>query len=118
MADDANAAHAQERRAAVLRVIDRLLQAFQSTTRKKESDLRRQRALDGFFQQAKNLDGKTFADFQRDIADETIAHDHVHVSGEKISAFDIADKVHGAFFQTRINFAREFIALYFFLADG
>src|SRR5271167_271512 len=118
MADHANASHAPERRAPVLRVINCFLQTLQGSSRKKKTNLRRQRALDRLFEQAKNLDGKAFADFQRDIADETIAHDHVHISGEKISAFDIANKMHRALFQTRINLAREFIALDFLLADG
>src|SRR6266436_3493772 len=50
VADDANAAHTQERRATVLRVINRLPQALQSAARKQKTDLRRQRTLDRLFQ--------------------------------------------------------------------
>src|SRR5579872_543854 len=118
VANHANAADPQQRRAAILRVIDRLPQALQGAARKEKSNLRGQRALDGLLQQSENLYGKTLADFQGDIADESVTHDHVHVSREKISAFDIADKMHRELFQARVYLAREFIALDFFLADG
>src|ERR1700676_2560694 len=117
MADDANATDTQKRSAAVLRVINGLAQSLQSAARKKKSDLRCERALDRLFQQPENLHGKAFADFQGDIADEAVADNYVHVSGEKISTFDVADKMDRALFQTRVNLAREFVALHFFLTD-
>ncbi len=95
MADDADAAHAQERRAAVLRVINRLSQRFKGAFRKHPTHLRNQRAVDGSAQQAENLKRQAFANLERNVANESIADDHVHVAGKKISTLDIADKMHG-----------------------
>src|SRR6266849_577020 len=85
MPDHANTAHAQQRRAAVLRVINRLSQRLEGAFRKHPAHLRNQRAVDGSAQQAKNLKRQAFANLERNVANESIADDHVHVAGKKIS---------------------------------
>src|SRR5712664_3401667 len=80
MPDHADTAHAQQRRAAVLRVINRLSQRLEGAFRKHPAHLRNQRTVHGLPQQAKNLKRQAFANLQRDVADESITHDDIHVS--------------------------------------
>src|SRR5205807_6149394 len=89
MPDHANAAHAQERRAAVLRIINRLSQGLEGPLRKLPAHLGNQRAVHGLPQQPKNLERQAFANFQGDVAHEPVAHDDIHVAGKQIPAFDI-----------------------------
>ncbi len=117
MPDHANAPHAQQRRAAVLRVINRLSQRLEGTFRKHSAHLGNQRAVHGLAQQAKNLKRQAFANLQRDVAHESIAHDHIHIPGKKIAAFDISDKMHRAFLEPRVNLARQLVALDFLFTD-
>src|ERR1700693_1875178 len=67
VADDAHSAHAEQRRATIFGVVDSFFQTLQRSTRKKKSYLRCQRTLYGLFQQTKNFQRQTFADFKRDV---------------------------------------------------
>src|SRR5207245_10109468 len=115
--DNANPAKPELRRAPILRVINRLSQNLKGPLRKHPTHLRNQRAVDGPPQQSENLKREAFANLERDVANESIAHDHVHVTGKKISAFDIADKMHGTLLQPSVDLARQFVALNFFFTD-
>ena len=100
-----HAAHAQQRRAAIFGVVDGFFEAFQSAARKKEAHLRCQRALNGFFEKAKNFECQTFANLQSDISYEAVADDYIDDTGEKIAALDVADEMHGGFFEASVDFA-------------
>src|SRR5467141_4501551 len=115
--DHANAAHAQQRGAAVLRVINRLSQRLEGAFRKHPAHLRNQRTVHGLPQQAENLKRQAFANLQRDVAHEAITHDDIHVAGKQIPAFDIADKMHRTLLQSGVNLARQLVALDLFFAD-
>ena len=118
MADDGDAADAEQRRAAIFRGIGAFAEAIEGVFREHVADLRFQAALDGFFQHAADVLDEAFADFQGDVADEAVADDHVHVAAENVAAFDVADKIQMELFEARGGFADEVVALHFFFADG
>src|SRR6266571_1602719 len=114
--DHANAADAQKRRAAVLRVINRLLQALERTLGKHGTDLRNQRTLQRPAQQPENLQRQAFTNLQRDISYKSVANNDVHVAGKKIAAFDVPHEMYRAFFQPRVHLARQLVAFDLFFA--
>src|SRR4029077_19670188 len=114
----AHAPHAQQRRAARLRVINLLLQSFQRSPGKQESNLRSQRTIHRLPQQPKHLERQPFANLQRDVSYESIADNHVHFARKQVATFHVAHKMHCALLQSRIHLARQFVALDLFLADG
>ena len=61
---------------------------------------------------------QTFAHFQRDVADETVADNDVGISGINIAAFHIADEMNGQRLEQRSRRAGQLIALVLFFADG
>ena len=95
MADHANAAHAQQRRAAVFRVINRLLDPLESASRKQIAQLRNHRnyCID-LRSNSKICNASAFANLQRDVADKAVADDHIHVARKQIPAFHIPHKMH------------------------
>src|ERR1700688_345554 len=105
VADDAHTAHAQQRRAPIFGVVDGLLQTLQRSTRKKKSHLRCQRTLYRLFQQTKNFQRQSFANFKRDVTDKPVAHNHIHNSRKKVAAFHVAHEMDRAFLQTGFTFA-------------
>ena len=117
MPNHANAAHAQQRRAAVLRVINRLTQGLEGAFRKHSAHLRNQRTVHGLPQQPKNLERQAFANLQCDVTHESVAHNHIHIAGKQIAAFDIADKMNRTLLQPRVDLARQFVALNFLFTD-
>jgi len=56
--------------------------------------------------------------FKNDVADETVAHDHVHVILEQIVTLDVADKIQIQLLAELEGFQREFVALGIFRADA
>src|SRR6267143_2358472 len=78
--DHADAADTQQRRAAVLRVVDRLSKRLEGAFRKHCAHLRKDGSVQRLFQQAENLKRQSFANLQRDVSHESVAHNHVHVS--------------------------------------
>src|SRR5208283_1779619 len=118
MADDAYTLNTQQRRAAVLGIVEALLEIGEGLAREQKSDLaadgRLQRLLE---QEAHRLD-HAFGDFQRDVADEAVAHQHIGLAVVQIAPFDVAHEVHGQLFDQLVRFAREFVALALFFADG
>src|SRR6266850_553001 len=78
--DHADAADTQQRRAAVLRVVNRLSQRLEGAFRKHRAHLRKDGSVQRLFQQTENLKRQAFANLQRDISHESVAHNHVHVS--------------------------------------
>src|SRR5882724_131464 len=117
MTDHTNAADAQQRRAAVLRIINRLPQRLESSLRKHSPHLRKERTIDRLPQQPKNLKRQAFANLQRDVADKAVADDDIHAARKKIPAFHISHEVYRTLLQPCVNLARQFIALDLFFTD-
>src|SRR5712692_746330 len=88
-----DAADTQERRAAVFGIINLLLEILEGAPREQRAHLRGQRAPQRFLQQAGDELGHALAGLQRDVADEAVADDHVHVAGEDIAALDVAHEI-------------------------
>src|SRR5262249_2995367 len=59
-----------------------------------------------------------FGDFERDVADEAVADDHVATAVVEIAAFDVADEVDRQLLEQREHFFRQLVALALFFADG
>src|SRR5438876_6555420 len=114
--DHANAADAQKRRAAVLRVINRLLQALERTLGEHGTHLRNQRTFQRPSKQPENLQRQAFTNLQRDISHKSVANNDVHVAGKKIAAFDVPHEMYRAFFQPRVHLARQLVAFDLFFA--
>src|SRR5260370_23554318 len=117
MPNHANAAHTQQRRSAVLRVVNGLLQPLEGPLGEQRTHLRKDGTPQRLPEQPKNRNRQPFANFQRDVSHETIANDHVDVAGKKIAAFDVSDKLHRALLQPRIYLAGQLVPLAFFLTD-
>ena len=66
----------------------------------------------------KHRHGQAFAGLQNDVADEAVAHDHVHVVLEQIMAFDVADEIQIQLLAELEGFEGEFVAFGFFRADA
>src|ERR1700730_1555731 len=118
VANHADASDTQQRRAAVLRVINRLSQRLEGAFRKHRAHLREDGSVQRLFQQTENLKRQAFANLQRDIPHESVADNDVHLSRKKIAAFDISYEMHGAFLQAGEHFARQLVALDLFFTDG
>ena len=59
-----------------------------------------------------------FRRFERDVADKAISDDHVNPTSVDIASFDVSDEVDRKLLQQIECFAREFVALAFFFANG
>src|SRR4051812_12892257 len=58
-----------------------------------------------------------FADFQSDISDEPVAHDHVDFSAVNVAALDVPDEVQIEELHHRGGGARDFVPFMVLLAD-
>ena len=116
--DDAHALDAQQRRAAVLGIIHALLEILESRARQHVSDFARDGGFQRLAQHLVDHVHQAFAHLQRDVADESVADDHVGLAGEDIAAFHVADEMNGQRLQQRRGGARQLVALVLFFADG
>src|ERR1700737_2675626 len=91
--DDGNASHTEQRRAAVLRIINLFSKRLVSFLRQYIPHLRTECALQGILKQSYNVLRDALADFQRYVPDESVANDYVHGSAEDFPSFDIAHKI-------------------------
>jgi len=98
MTDHTNAADAQQRRAAVLRIINRLPKRLESSLRKHSPHLRKERTIDRFPQQPKNLKRQAFANLQRDVADKAVADDDITLPEKRSPPSTFPTKCTGLFF--------------------
>src|SRR5579884_3629689 len=93
MADDGYSVDTEQRRTAILGIIQPLSEIVKGVVRQNCADF----CLDRFAQLltqhgAKGFD-QSFAQFEHDIAGEAIVDDHVHVTPEYITSFDVADEI-------------------------
>src|ERR1017187_5055291 len=118
VADDARAAHAQQRRAAVFGIIQALLEGGEGVLGDDVSDFAGDGGFESLAQEVLDHVAQTLADFQRDVADEAVADHHVDVAGIDVAAFDIADEVEVEVLKHGRGCVGELIAFVFLLADG
>ena len=93
MADDADAADAEQRRAAVLGIIDAFLEIEEGAFRQDVADLAGNGGLERLAEEVADHLDETLADLEGDVADEAVADDHVDVAAVDVAAFDVADVV-------------------------
>ena len=117
MGDGADALHAQQRRAAIFRIIQALLELAVSLARKQRADLAGHRLAERFAQHADEHVHQPLADFEGDIADKPVAHHHVRDAVEDVAPLDVADEVDGQSLQQRQRGAGEIVTLVFLFAD-
>src|SRR5213082_1129913 len=116
MAYHANTLRSQKRRATILRVINLFLQSLECPLRKLCPNLGKKRAFHRLLQRIEDPDRQALTNLQGNVAHDTIAHDHVHDSGKKIPALDVAHEMHRTLLQQSIDLARQHVALDFFLS--
>src|SRR5579863_2448270 len=118
VSDEANALHAQQRRSAVLGVIQAFFEISKRAARKQIPDLAGDRSFERFFEGIANQVGYAFGNLQRDIAHETVSDDDIHFTVVQIASFNVADKIQRQLFEKLERVPGEFIALSFFFPYG
>src|SRR5215469_9763696 len=93
MADDANAAHSQQRGAAILRIIHASLEGAERGLGNYVADLARDGGFERFTQQELHHVRHALADLEHHIADEAIAYYYVDYAGIDITAFHISNEI-------------------------
>src|SRR3984957_9848253 len=91
--DDGNSSNAQKRSTTGFRRVRAFAKIVEGLLGQSVADLRFQGAFDGLFQHALNVLHESFADFQRDVPDEAVANDHVHVATKDVAAFHVAREI-------------------------
>src|ERR1700730_12649851 len=94
--DDANTVHSEKRAPAVLLVIRFSSNAAEWFPCQNRGQLSDGRALEFVLEPLKNRHRDRFARFQNHVADKTVAHHYLHWVLEKMTAFDVADKIERA----------------------
>src|SRR5262249_7801633 len=93
VSNNGDATDAEKRRAAILCIISALSKRIKCFLGKSVADLRSQAALDRLLQHAADVLNQTFTQLQSDVADKTVANDHINIAAENIAAFDVTHKV-------------------------
>src|SRR5215471_13718029 len=117
VADDASAAHAEQRSAAILGVIQALLERRESTLGKRIADLTGDGGLQRIAEEFLEHVHQALADLECDVADEAVANDDVDLARVHVAAFDVADEIEPQALEQRPGRARHVVALVIFLAD-
>ncbi len=115
--DDADALDAQQRRSAVLGVVEALFEIGERAARQQRSDLPRDGCFERFLKSGADQVGDAFGNLQGDIADESVGDDHIDFSIVEIAAFDVADKIQRKLLQELKGLAGQIVALGLFFAD-
>src|SRR5215469_11897468 len=118
VADDADAAHTQQRRAAVLGIVHAPLEIGEGFLGQQRSDAAGNGGFERLAQQVLHQVHQTFADLQGDIPDEAIANDHVYFAAVYVAAFYVANEVQVKILEERPGGTRQVVALVLFLANG
>src|ERR1700722_492217 len=116
--DNGDYANFQKRSADGFRRVSALAKIVESLLGQSVTDLGFQQALDGLLQHALNVLHQAFTDFQRDVADETVADDYVHVAAKYVAAFHVAREIQRRLFQQVGCFASQLVTFHLFFTDG
>ena len=113
-----DAGDAEQRRAAVLGVVDAPAETPERAPRQQRSDAHRDRARQLLAQQLLDHLDQPLADLQRDVAGEPVADDHVGVAAVDVARLDVADERAAArAFSSRCASRVSSLPLRLFLAD-
>src|SRR5215472_6114400 len=118
VAYDADAADAEQRSAAVLGVINALLEVVKGFAAQQRAHLRCDGGLKALAQGGGDEFGDAFTGLKSDVADESVADDDVGPAVVEVAAFDIPDEVKAKLAKQREGVTSEGVALGLFLADG
>src|SRR5947208_667211 len=80
VADEGDAAHSQQGRAAEFRIVEPFLEIVEGTAGEQKSELARDRSIQRFLQHHAYGLHQAFGDLQRHIAHKTVAHDHIEAA--------------------------------------
>ena len=111
VADDAQPGDAEQRRAAVLRVVDALAEPPERAPRQQVADLARKRALQLLAEQRPRPSRPALRSLQHDVAGEAVADDHVGVAAVDLARLDVADEVQRRGLEQLVRLARQLVAL-------
>ena len=117
MADDAHPAHAQQRRTAVLPVIQSAAEFVEGLPRQQRSHLCGYGAGQRLAQHVAHKAANTFAGLQRHVAHKAVAHNHVRQSAEDVAPFHVADELDRQRLQQRERLTGQIVALGLFFAN-
>ncbi len=118
MADDADAADAEQGSTAVFGVVEAAAELIEGTAGEHGADLGGDGAGEGLAERVADEAADALTGFEGDVADEAVADDDVRGAIEDVAALDVADEVKRECLEERQGFPGEFVALGFFLADG
>ena len=93
VANDGDSLDPEQRRAAVLRIIQPPLESAKRILGKDVADLCRQRLLKFLAEHRDERFDQSFTEFQRDVAREPVTNDNVDFAFENVAAFDVADEI-------------------------
>src|SRR5690242_14216615 len=93
MADDAYSIHAEQRRAAALRVIPSLAKPLECRAERNQQRLHTDMPIQLFSNEALHHFGHAFTRLEQCVPNKAIANDHIHVSAENVATFDVADEL-------------------------
>src|SRR5579862_4808867 len=116
VAHDADAVDAQQRRAAVLGVVEPQRERFEARARERDAEAHEQTAAQLFAEQAEDAEGETFAELEDDVADEPVAHHDVGGAGKDAAPLDVPDEPQARPAEQLRRPDHEFVALRVLLA--
>src|SRR3979490_1621805 len=93
MRDNAHALNSQQRSAAILGVVDALLEITKSAAGEQIADLPRNRGLQRLLESGTHKVGYAFRNLERHVAHKAVSNNYIDVAGEQIASFDIADEI-------------------------
>ncbi len=93
VADDADAFDTEQRRSAVLGIVDPLAEILECAPRQNVAHLAGQIGFQRFSQHRLDRVHETFADLEGHIADESVADDDVGGAAVEIAPLDVADEI-------------------------
>ena len=120
MADDADTFDAQERGAAILGIIEALLERIEGLAGEDIPHLGGDGAGKRLLEHSDDGVHHALADFQGHVADEAVADDDVDVAAEEVAALDVAHEVEGQgrLPQAPVGLPHHFVPLGGFFPDG
>src|SRR6187549_3439263 len=118
MAHDGDSFYSKQRCTAVFRVIETASESVECVLCEDVSNLGGERLLKFLAEHRPECFDKTFAEFQADVAGETIAHDDIDFAFEDVAAFDVPNKIDWRTLQILERFLGQLVSFRVLFADG
>src|SRR5664279_1901673 len=116
--DETGPVHAEERRPAVLAVVEALLEGTEGVLREQEAHRRLKAAGDLLFERLLHKVREALGDLEDDVPREAVRYDHVDVAPVDVAALDVPDEMETGLLQKAKRFLHDVRALAFLFADG